>query len=45
MSMCATHHSATKQRMESGKGAAPGCDPSGMPLDPTHPWHPSRQGR
>lgn len=37
-SLCAEHHSATKQR-EEHRGHAIGCDPSGYPLDPEHPWH------
>ena len=40
-SLCTTHHNATKQRIEA-RGIAIGCDTTGQPIDPTHPWH--RQG-
>lgn len=40
--LCTTHHNATKQRMEWGKGGAPGADVSGLPIDPAHPWNAQR---
>jgi 5-methylcytosine-specific restriction endonuclease McrA len=39
--LCGPHHNATKQRLEV-RGGAPGCDRTGQPLDPTHPWHRQR---
>lgn len=36
-SLCTTHHSATKQAEEK-QGRLIGCDASGRPLDPSHPW-------
>ena len=36
-SLCTTHHSATKQAEEK-RGRVIGCDASGRPLDPNHPW-------
>ena len=37
-SLCFTCHSGAKQREEKS-GIAPGCDVSGTPLDPQHPWN------
>jgi hypothetical protein len=38
MSLCASHHSASKQRQERrGYSTATGAD--GRPLDPSHPWN------
>ena len=36
-SLCAEHHSATKQREEK-RGQVLGCDANGLPLDPGHHW-------
>jgi hypothetical protein len=35
-SLCARCHSSVKQAIEAGKRA--GCDASGLPIDPGHPW-------
>jgi len=37
-SLCATCHSAHKQAQERGSGLR-GCDTTGVPLDPAHPWN------
>jgi 5-methylcytosine-specific restriction endonuclease McrA len=37
-SLCKTCHDSTKQRLEKS-GRMLGCDESGVPLDPTHPWN------
>jgi 5-methylcytosine-specific restriction endonuclease McrA len=37
-SLCATHHSSTKQREEKS-GHVGGCDERGNPTDPNHPWN------
>lgn len=37
-SLCAPHHNSTKQREEK-RGHIIGCDESGAPLDPNHPWN------
>ena len=40
--LCRTHHSSTKQRMETNHANphayAPGNDDQGYPTDPNHPW-------
>ncbi|MEN9807216.1 MAG: hypothetical protein RL756_1736 [Pseudomonadota bacterium] len=36
-SLCKHCHDSRKQRIERG-GIDPGCDASGVPLDPTHHW-------
>ncbi len=36
--LCKPHHDGTKQR-EEARGYVPGCDESGRPLDPAHPWN------
>ncbi|MFV9068721.1 HNH endonuclease signature motif containing protein [Serratia fonticola] len=36
--LCTSHHSATKQRMEKS-GAVIGCDANGLPLDPNSHWN------
>lgn len=41
--LCATHHNATKQRLEKGSRAM-GCDANGMPLDQEHGWVAERKG-
>lgn len=35
-SLCRHHHDSVKQALERGNRA--GCDASGMPTDPKHPW-------
>ena len=35
--LCKPHHDITKQR-EEANGYQAGCDGSGMPIDPAHPW-------
>lgn len=35
--LCKTCHDSAKQRLESS-GSLPGCDASGMPIDPNHHW-------
>lgn len=40
-SLCKTHHDSTKQREEK-RGHVIGCDESGAPLDPQHPWNKRR---
>lgn len=42
-SLCKHCHDSYKQAQEKG-GLLPGCDLSGMPLDPRHPWN-RPQGR
>jgi 5-methylcytosine-specific restriction protein A len=38
--LCKTHHSQkTAAEMHGHKPKAKGCDVSGMPLDPNHPWN------
>jgi 5-methylcytosine-specific restriction protein A len=37
-SLCEPHHNSTKQRDES-RGYESGCDASGRPIDPSHPWN------
>lgn len=37
-SLCATHHSSTKQRYEK-TGVVSGSDVSGAPLNPRHHWN------
>jgi 5-methylcytosine-specific restriction protein A len=37
-SLCATHHSGTKQS-EEATGRPKGSDVTGRPLDPSHPWN------
>lgn len=37
-SLCKPHHDSTKQREEK-RGHVIGCDASGRPLDPQHPWN------
>lgn len=37
-SLCTTCHSSHKQRQERG-GPLAGCDVSGRPIDPAHPWN------
>lgn len=37
-SLCKTHHDGAKQRQEK-RGQVIGCDESGQPLDPQHPWN------
>ena len=37
-SLCATCHSAHKQRLEKS-GKMVGCDVAGVPIDPTHHWN------
>ena len=36
--LCATCHSAHKQRQEKGGGVM-GCDKDGVPIDPSHHWN------
>lgn len=36
--LCASCHSSSKQRDER-RGYTSGCDTSGRPLDPNHPWN------
>ena len=36
-SLCKTCHDSHKQRAEKS-GAVVGCDLSGLPIDPNHPW-------
>jgi len=36
-SLCKTCHDSHKQRFEKS-GVVAGCDASGMPMDPNHPW-------
>ncbi|WP_216361182.1 hypothetical protein [Caulobacter mirabilis] len=36
-SLCKDHHDSSKQREEK-RGHEIGCDESGFPLDPSHPW-------
>lgn len=36
--LCKAHHDGAKQR-EEARGYVPGCDESGRPLDPAHPWN------
>ena len=35
-SLCKPHHDGLKQSLERGNRS--GCDASGMPIDPSHPW-------
>jgi 5-methylcytosine-specific restriction endonuclease McrA len=35
--LCKPHHDIDKARIENG-GQLPGCDDSGVPLDPNHHW-------
>ncbi|MCP4304674.1 MAG: HNH endonuclease [bacterium] len=42
-SLCKHHHDADKQRKERS-GTVIGCDQSGMPTDPNHPWRTGRGG-
>lgn len=37
-SLCSTCHSSHKQAQERGSGLR-GCDATGRPLDPMHPWN------
>lgn len=37
-SLCAHHHNSWKQQIEKF-GRVRGCDITGMPLDPMHPWN------
>lgn len=42
--LCEQHDNAVRQdragkRRSMGKLTVPGCDASGVPLDPTHPWN------
>jgi 5-methylcytosine-specific restriction endonuclease McrA len=44
-SVCLSHDAQVKEtakgkRRNDGKPFVQGCDASGSPLDPTHPWHP-----
>lgn len=39
--LCKPHHDGAKQRAEA-RGYVPGCDESGRPLDPDHPWNARR---
>ena len=41
--LCATHHSSTKQ-MEERHGYAPGANEDGTPADPRHPWFRHQKG-
>lgn len=36
--LCKTHHDGAKAKQEA-RGYVVGCDESGLPLDPGHPWH------
>ena len=36
--LCATHHNSSKQGDER-TGRVRGCDASGRPIDPAHPWN------
>ncbi len=42
-SLCEPCHNRHKQRLEKS-GTVSGCDIDGLPIDPTHPWHPLNQG-
>ena len=37
-SLCGPHHNSTKQRAEH-RGFIAGCDLTGRPVDPAHPWN------
>lgn len=39
--LCKAHHDSAKQR-EEARGHAQGCDVSGRPIDPAHPWNAGR---
>jgi 5-methylcytosine-specific restriction enzyme A len=42
-SLCKAHHDGAKQSQDR-TGRVRGCDVTGAPLDPAHPWHVSREG-
>lgn len=37
--LCTNHHNSHKQSIEKGGHGRMGCNASGLPVDPAHPWN------